>query len=333
MQIKKIGINGFGRIGRLALRASLDHPEIEVVAINDLMDINQLAYLLKYDSVHGVLNKEVEVKNNTLVVNGKSIRVTAIKEAEKLDWGAVEVDLVLDCTGIYKELDSASKHLDAGAKKVLISAPSKTAPMYVMGVNHQKITAEQNIISNASCTTNCLAPMAKIIDTNFGLVEGLMTTIHASTASQSVIDQGNNKNYRLGRSALNNIIPTSTGAAIAVTKVIPELKGKLTGMAFRVPVANVSVVDLTVRTEKATTIQEINEVFKHASQNEYKGLVAYVEEPLVSQDFVTNTYICNYDAGASMELNSNFFKLVSWYDNEYGYASKMIDLAIYALSL
>lgn len=333
MQIKKIGINGFGRIGRLALRASLDHPEIEVVAINDLMDINQLAYLLKYDSVHGVLNKEVEVKNNTLVVNGKSIRVTAIKEAEKLDWGAVEVDLVLDCTGIYKELDSASKHLDAGAKKVLISAPSKTAPMYVMGVNHQKITAEQNIISNASCTTNCLAPMAKIIDTNFGLVEGLMTTIHASTASQSIIDQGNNKNYRLGRSALNNIIPTSTGAAIAVTKVIPELKGKLTGMAFRVPVANVSVVDLTVRTEKATTIQEINEVFKHASQNEYKGLVAYVEEPLVSQDFVTNTYICNYDAGASMELNSNFFKLVSWYDNEYGYASKMIDLAIYALSL
>lgn len=333
MQIKKIGINGFGRIGRLALRASLDHPEIEVVAINDLMDINQLAYLLKYDSVHGVLNEEVEVKNNTLVVNGKSIRVTAIKEAEKLDWGAVEVDLVLDCTGIYKELDSASKHLDAGAKKVLISAPSKTAPMYVMGVNHQKITAEQNIISNASCTTNCLAPMAKIIDTNFGLVEGLMTTIHASTASQSVIDQGNNKNYRLGRSALNNIIPTSTGAAIAVTKVIPELKGKLTGMAFRVPVANVSVVDLTVRTEKATTIQEINEVFKHASQNEYKGLVAYVEQPLVSQDFVTNTYICNYDAGASMELNSNFFKLVSWYDNEYGYASKMIDLAIYALSL
>lgn len=333
MQIKKIGINGFGRIGRLALRASLDHPEIEVVAINDLMDINQLAYLLKYDSVHGVLNKEVEVKNNTLVVNGKSIRVTAIKEAEKLDWGAVEVDLVLDCTGIYKELDSASKHLDAGAKKVLISAPSKTAPMYVMGVNHQKITAEQNIISNASCTTNCLAPMAKIIDTNFGIVEGLMTTIHASTASQSVIDQGSNKDYRLGRSALNNIIPTSTGAAIAVTKVIPELKGKLTGMAFRVPVANVSVVDLTVRTEKATTIQEINEVFKHASQNEYKGLVAYVEEPLVSQDFVTNTYICNYDAGASMELNSNFFKLVSWYDNEYGYASKMIDLAIYALSL
>lgn len=333
MQIKKIGINGFGRIGRLALREMLDYPELEVVAVNDLMDINQLAYLLKYDSVHGILNREVQVKNNTLIVDGKSIRVTAIKEAEKLDWGAVGVDLVLDCTGIYKELDSASKHLEAGAKKVLISAPSKTAPMYVMGVNHEKITADQNIISNASCTTNCLAPMAKIINDNFGLIEGLMTTIHAATASQSVIDQGNNKNYRLGRSALNNIIPTSTGAAIAVTKVIPELKGKLTGMAFRVPVANVSVVDLTVRTEKSTSIQEINKVFEQASQKEYKGLVAYIDQPLVSQDFNTSIFICNYDAGASMELNSNFFKLVGWYDNEYGYAAKMIDLAVYTLSL
>lgn len=333
MQIKKIGINGFGRIGRLALRAILDYPELEVAAVNDLMDINQLAYLLKYDSVHGTLDREIEVKDNILLVDGKAIRVTAIKEAEKLDWGAVGVDLVLECTGIYKELNSATKHLEAGAKKVLISSPSKTVPMYVMGVNHKQITADQNIISNASCTTNCLAPMAQIIDANFGLVEGLMTTIHAATTSQSVVDQGNNKNYRLGRSALNNLIPTSTGAAIAVTKVLPELEGKLTGMAFRVPVANVSVVDLTVRTKKSTSIQEINNMFKQASKKEYKGLVAYVDQPLVSQDFMTNSYICNYDAGASMELNSNFFKLVGWYDNEYGYAAKMVDLAVYTLSL
>lgn len=333
MQIKKIGINGFGRIGRLAMRVALENPKLEIVAVNDLMDIEQLAYLLQYDSVHGTLNKEVRVNGSYLVVEGKSIRVTAIKEADKIDWASVGVDLVLDCTGIYKELDSASKHLEAGAKKVVISAPSKTAPMFVMGVNHEQMTAEETIISNASCTTNCLAPMAKIINDNFGLVEGLMTTIHAATASQSVIDQGNSKNYRLGRSALDNIIPTSTGAAVAVTKVVPELKGKLTGMAFRVPVANVSVVDLTFKTEKPTSIQEINKVFEQASQNEYLGLVAYVEQQLVSQDFVSNTFICNYDAGASMELNPNFFKIVGWYDNEYAYAAKMVDLALHSLSL
>ncbi len=333
MQVRKIGINGFGRIGRLAMREMLDNPQLEVVAINDLMDIEQLAYLLKYDSVHGTLNKDVQIKDNALIVEGKYIRVTTIKEAEKLDWGAVGVELVLDCTGIYKELDTASKHLDAGAKKVLISAPSKTAPMYVMGVNHEQLTPEQKIISNASCTTNCLAPMAKIINDNFGLVEGLMTTVHAATASQAVIDQGSSKNYRLGRSALNNIIPTSTGAAIAVTKVIPELKGKLTGMAFRVPTPNVSVVDLTVRTEKATSLEEINNAFKKASETDYKGLVSYVKEPLVSQDFVSNTYTCNYDAEASMELNPNFFKIIAWYDNEFGYAAKMLDLAIHALSI
>lgn len=333
MKVNKIGINGFGRIGRLAMRVMLETPGLEVVAINDLMDIEQLAYLLKYDSVHGSLNKEVQIEGDSLVVDGKIIRVTAIKEAEKLDWKAVNVDLVLDCTGVYKELNTASKHLEAGARKVLISAPSKTAPMYAMGVNHKKMTAEENIISNASCTTNCLAPMAKIINDNFGLVEGLMTTIHAATASQSVVDHSNNKNYRLGRSALDNIIPTTTGAAVAVTKVIPELKGKLTGMAFRVPVANVSVVDLTVKTEKATSIEEINNVFKQASKNDYKGFVAYVDQPLVSQDFISNTFLCNYDAGASMELNSNFFKLVGWYDNEYGYASNMIKLALYSLSI
>src|SRR5690625_2102475 len=333
MQVKKIGINGFGRIGRLAMRVILKSPELEVVAVNDLMDVEQLAYLLKYDSVHGPLNKEVKVEDGALVVDGKTIRVTAIKNAEKLDWKSVDVDLVLDCTGVFKELDTASKHLDAGAKKVLISAPSKTAPMYVMGVNHELMTADEKIISNASCTTNCLAPMAKIINDNFGLVEGLMTTIHAVTGSQAVIDQGNSKNYRLGRTSLDNIIPTTTGAAVAVTKVIPELEGKLSGMAFRVPVANVSAVDLTVKTEKATSIQEINKVFEQASKEDYQGLVAYVDQPLVSQDFISNTYLCNYDAGASMELNPNFFKLVGWYDNEYGYAANMVDLAIHSLNL
>lgn len=329
----KIGINGFGRIGRLAMRAILEHKELEVVAINDLMDIEQLAYLLKYDSVHGVLEHNIKVIDNKLVVNGKASRVTAIKEAEKLDWAAVGVDLVIDCTGKYTELDTAAKHLEAGAKKVLLSSPSKTAPMFVMGVNHEKMTADQLIVSNASCTTNCLAPMAKIIDENFGLVEGLMTTIHASTASQAVVDQGNAKNYRMGRSSLTNIIPTTTGAAVAVTKVLPELKGKLTGMAIRVPVANVSIVDLTVRTKKATSIEEINKVFKQAAENTYKGYVDYVSEPLVSQDFVSNTYICNYDSEASMQLNENFFKLIAWYDNEYGYASKLVDLAVHTMSI
>lgn len=333
MKKKKIGINGFGRIGRLALRLLLDHPEMEVVAINDLMDIEQLAYLLKHDSVHGGLMREVKVKDTSLIIDGKSIRVSSIKQAERLNWGDLEVDLVLECTGIYKEMDAASKHIEAGAKKVLLSFPSNTVPMYVMGVNHQEIKANQKIFSNASCTTNCLAPMAKIIQDNFGLEEGLMTTVHAATASQAVIDQANVKNYRLGRSALNNIIPTSTGAAVAVTKVIPELKGKLTGMAFRVPTANVSVVDLTLRTQKPTSIEEINKAFKLASEKEYKGLVAYVEEPLVSQDFIGNTFICNYDVRASMELNPNFFKLIGWYDNEYAYAAKMLELALYILKL
>lgn len=333
MKKKKIGINGFGRIGRLALRLLLDHPEMEVVAINDLMDIEQLAYLLKHDSVHGGLMREVKVKDTSLIIDGKPIRVSSIKQAERLNWGDLEVDLVLECTGIYKEMDAASKHIEAGAKKVLLSFPSNTVPMYVMGVNHQEIKANQKIFSNASCTTNCLAPMAKIIQDNFGLEEGLMTTVHAATASQAVIDQANVKNYRLGRSALNNIIPTSTGAAVAVTKVIPELKGKLTGMAFRVPTANVSVVDLTLRTQKPTSIEEINKAFKLASEKEYKGLVAYVEEPLVSQDFIGNTFICNYDVQASMELNPNFFKLIGWYDNEYAYAAKMLELALYILKL
>lgn len=333
MKKRKIGINGFGRIGRLALRESFKYDSIEIVAINDLASIEELAYLLKYDSAHGRFDKEVEVLDGNLVVNGKTIRVTSERDPLNINWSDTEVELVLDCTGIFKEIDSASKHLEAGAKKVVISAPSKTAPMFVMGVNHEKMKAEDVIISNASCTTNCLAPMAKIINDKFGLAEGLMTTVHSATASQTTVDLSNAKNYRIGRSALNNIIPSTTGAAIAVTKVIPELEGKLTGMAFRVPVVNVSVVDLTLRTEKETSLEEIKQAFLEASQNEYKGIVAYVDEPLVSHDFMSNDYICNFDAGASIELNSRFFKLVAWYDNEYGYAAKLLDLANHALSL
>ena len=333
MNKRKIGINGFGRIGRLALRESFEYDSIEIVAINDLANVKELAYLLKYDSAHGRFDKEVEIVDGNLVVDGKTIRVTAERDPSNLDWSAVGVELVLDCTGVFKEVDTASKHLEAGAKKVVISAPSKTAPMFVMGVNHNKMTAEDVIISNASCTTNCLAPMAKIINDKFGLAEGLMTTVHSATASQTTVDLSNSKNYRIGRSALNNIIPSTTGAAIAVTKVIPELEGKLTGMAFRVPVVNVSAVDLTLRPEKETSLEEIKQAFLEASQNEYKGLVAYVDEPLVSHDFMSNEYICNFDAQASIELNSNFFKLIAWYDNEYGYAAKLLDLAVHALSL
>lgn len=333
MNKRKIGINGFGRIGRLALRESFEYDSIEIVAINDLAGVEELAYLLKYDSAHGRFDKEVEIVDGNLVVDGKTIHVTAERDPSKLDWSDVGVELVLDCTGVFKEVDTASKHLEAGAKKVVISAPSKTAPMFVMGVNHNKMTAEDVIISNASCTTNCLAPMAKIINDKFGLAEGLMTTVHSATASQTTVDLSNAKNYRIGRSALNNIIPSTTGAAIAVTKVIPELEGKLTGMAFRVPVVNVSAVDLTLRTEKETSLEEIKQAFLEASQNEYKGLVAYVDEPLVSHDFMSNEYICNFDAQASIELNSNFFKLIAWYDNEYGYAAKLLDLAVHALSL
>lgn len=326
----KIGINGFGRIGRLAFRIAVQREDVEVVGVNDLLEIEHLAYLLKYDSVHGKYPGEVEVKNDSLYVDGKKIRVTSEKNPENLKWDEIGATTILDCTGVFKEVDSANAHLKAGAKKVIISAPSKSAPMFVMGVNHQELKPTDTIISNASCTTNCLAPMAKLINDKLGIEEALMTTIHAVTSSQSTVDQPSRKNYRIGRSALNNIIPTTTGAAIAVTKVIPELKGKLTGMAFRVPTANVSVVDLTVRTKKSASYDEVKEMFKEASTGDYKGLIKYTEDAVVSQDFVSDPYLCTFDASAGIALNDNFFKLVGWYDNEYGYSAKLVDLAAYA---
>ncbi|QTY27692.1 type I glyceraldehyde-3-phosphate dehydrogenase [Flavobacterium sp. CS20] len=323
----KIGINGFGRIGRIAFRITQERQDVEVVAINDLLDVDHLAYLLKYDSVHGKYNKSVEVKDGNLVVDGKTIRVTAEKNPADLKWDQVGVDVVCDCTGIFKDLASASAHLQAGAKKVVISAPTKDTPMFVMGVNHKDVKPEDKVVSNASCTTNCLAPIAKVIDDNFGIVEGLMTTVHAATSTQFTVDSPSRKNYRLGRSAINNIIPTSTGVAVAVTKVIPSLKGKLTGMAFRVPTADVSVVDLTVRTEKSATYEEVKAVVKAASEGELKGILSYTDDEVVSQDFVSEGATSNFDANAGIALNDNFFKLISWYDNEWGFSSKMIDLA------
>lgn len=329
----KIGINGFGRIGRLAFRIASERDNVEVVAINDLLDVDHLAYMLKYDSVHGKFDGTVSVKDGHLVVNGKTIRVTAERNPEDLKWDQVGAEIVADCTGIFKELDSASAHLKAGARKVVISAPSKTAPMFVMGVNHHDLKPDDTVVSNASCTTNCLAPMAKVIDDNLGIVEGLMTTVHAATSTQYTVDSPSRKNYRLGRSAINNIIPTSTGAAVAVTKVIPSLKGKLTGMAFRVPTADVSVVDLTVRTEKSASYEQVKELFRKAAEGDLKGVVDYVEDPVVSQDFVSDPNTCNFDANAGIALNDNFFKLVAWYDNEYGYSAKLIDLAVHVASI
>jgi len=325
----KIGINGFGRIGRIAFRIAADRPNIRVVGINDLLDVNHLAYLLKYDSVHGTFDGEIEVKNGNLVVNGNEIRVTSERNPEDLKWGAVDADIVLDCTGIFTTLEGAGKHVAAGAKKVVISAPSADAPMFVMGVNNKKITAKDTIVSNASCTTNCLAPLAKVINDEFGIAEGLMTTVHAATATQFTVDGPSRKDYRLGRASLNNIVPASTGAAKAVGKVIPELNGKLTGMAFRVPTVDVSVVDLTVRLEKSATFEEVKAALKDASKNELKGILGYTEEGVVSQDFVSESRTSIFDANASIGLNDNFVKLVSWYDNEFGYSTKLVDLAEY----
>lgn len=325
----KVGINGFGRIGRLALREAMKRNDIEVVAVNDLMDIEQLAYLLRYDSVHGKWNQEVKISGNYLVINDKKIRVTEEKDPSNLKWDEVGVDAVIDCTGIFKTRDKAQAHLDADGKKVVISAPTSDIPMYVMGVNHEEISADENMISNASCTTNCLAPMAKILNDNYGIAEGLMTTVHAVTASQAVVDGASKKDYRGGRASMQNIIPASTGAAKAVTKVIPELEGKLTGMAFRVPVLNVSVVDLTVKLKKSTTYEHIMETFKQAAENQYKGIVGFTNDAVVSQDFVSDTRIAVIDANAGIALNDTFFKIVGWYDNEYGYAAKLLDLTVY----
>lgn len=329
----KIGINGFGRIGRLVFRATVKRDNVDVVAINDLLDVEHLAYLLEYDSVHGRFDGTVEVKDGNLVVNGKTIRITAERDPKNLKWDEVGADIVAECTGIFTTLETAQYHIDGGAKKVVISAPSKDAPMFVMGVNHQDVKASDNIVSNASCTTNCLAPLAKVLNDNFGIVEGLMTTVHATTATQMTVDGPSRKDYRGGRSALLNIIPASTGAAKAVTKVIPELLGKLTGMAFRVPTADVSVVDLTVKLEKETSYDEIRKAFKDASEGDLAGILGYTDEAVVSQDFVGDVRTSIFDAGAGIELNSTFFKVVSWYDNETGYSHKLVDLAEHVASL
>ncbi len=329
----KIGINGFGRIGRIVFRATLKRSNVDVVAINDLLDVEHLAYLLKYDSVHGRFDGKIEVKDGHLVVDGKTIRITAERDPKNLKWDEAGVDIVAECTGIFTTLDTADAHLEAGAKKVVISAPSKDAPMFVMGVNHHEVKASDRIISNASCTTNCLAPVAKVLDDNFGIEEALMTTIHAATSSQMTVDGPSRKNYRLGRSAIHNIIPTSTGAAKAVGKVIPKLNGKITGMAFRIPTMNVSVVDLTVKLQKDTSYEEIKRVFKEAAEGELSGILGYTEEAVVSQDFVSDARTSIFDAGAGIELNSRFFKVVSWYDNEFGYSNKLIELALHANSL
>ena len=323
----RIGINGFGRIGRLVFRSAMKQSDVTVVAINDLLEVNHLAYLLKYDSVHGNYNGTVKVEGSNLVVDGETIKIMAERDPLAIGWGALNTDVVAECTGIFTTLDNAQSHIDGGAKKVVISAPSADAPMFVMGVNHNEVKANQNIVSNASCTTNCLAPIAKVLNDNFGIEEGLMTTVHATTATQFTVDGPSRKDFRGGRSSLLNIIPASTGAAKAVTKVIPSLVGKLTGMAFRVPTANVSVVDLTVRLKKQTSYEEIKSVMLKHSETDLKNILGYTDEAVVSQDFVGDIRTSIFDASAGMELNSGFFKIISWYDNECGYSNKLIDLA------
>lgn len=329
----KLGINGFGRIGRIVFRESYNRDNVEVVAINDLLDVDHLAYLLKYDSVHGRFNGKVEVKDGQLYVNDKFIRVTAERDPKSIQWNAVDVDVVAECTGFFTTIETANAHIMGGAKKVVISAPSADAPMFVMGVNHTKATAADTVVSNASCTTNCLAPLAKVIHDNFGIVEGLMTTVHATTSTQMTCDGPSRKDWRGGRAASVNIIPSSTGAAKAVGKVIPELDGKLTGMSMRVPTVDVSVVDLTVKVAKETTYAEMMAVLKKASENELKGILGYTEDLVVSQDFVSDSRTSIVDANAGIGLNGSFFKIISWYDNEYGYSCKLIDLSVHIAGL
>ena len=333
MRKLKVGINGFGRIGRMVFRAAAQRDDIEIVAINDLLELDHLAYLLKYDSVHGNFQGTVEVSGDQLVINGNVVRITAERDPRNLKWDEVGATVVAECTGIFTTLDMAQQHIEGGAKKVVISAPSKDAPMFVMGVNHNDVKTTDMIVSNASCTTNCLAPLAKVLNDNFGIEEALMTTVHATTATQMTVDGPSRKDFRGGRSAILNITPAATGAAKAVTKVIPALEGKLTGMAFRVPNADVSVVDLTVKLSKETSYEEIKKTFKSASKNELHGILGYTEDLVVSQDFIGDARTSIFDAGAGIELNSTFFKLVSWYDNEAGYSNKLIDLALYIASI
>ena len=323
----KIGINGFGRIGRLVFRAALKNKNIQVVGINDLIDTNYMSYMLKYDTTHGRFDGSVSVNGNNLEVNGKKIRVTNEKDPSKLNWSEIEAEYIIESTGLFLTKDSAKGHIKSGAKKVIMSAPSKDdTPMFVMGVNNKQYTSDMNFVSNASCTTNCLAPLAKVLHDNFGIVSGLMTTVHATTASQKIVDGPSIKDWRGGRAAFANIIPSSTGAAKAVGKVIPELDGKLTGMAFRVPVIDVSVIDLTVNLKSSTNYEEICLAMKNASENDLKGIMGYTKEDVVSTDFIGDSRTSIFDAGAGIMLNNKFVKVVSWYDNEWGYSSKVVEL-------
>ena len=328
-----IGINGFGRIGRMVLRATLQRTDLEIRAINDLLDVEHLVYLLKYDSVHGNVDAEIQSGSDYISVNGNKISIFSEKDPAKIDWTSVGVSTVVECTGLFTARDDAAMHLTGDVKNVIISAPSKDAPMFVMGVNHEKININDKVVSNASCTTNCLAPAVKVLHDNFEVKEALMTTVHAATATQFTVDGPSRKNYRLGRSALNNIIPTSTGAAKAVTKVIPSLEGKITGMAFRIPTANVSVVDLTVKLGTSTSYQDIMNAFEFASNNELKGILGFTNDNVVSQDFVGDPRTSIVDAGAGIELNDTFFKLIIWYDNEAGYSNKLLDMALHINNL
>ena len=329
----KLGINGFGRIGNLAFQAALERGEVEVLAINDpFITADYMAYMIKYDTVHGKFNGEVRAEEGKLIVNGKEIKVFNEMDPHNIPWGKEGVEYVLECSGVFTTLEKARAHIDAGAKQVVISAPSKDAPMFVMGVNQDKYEPSMNIVSNASCTTNCLAPLAKVIHDNFGIKEGLMTTVHSTTATQKTVDGASKKDWRGGRAASANIIPSSTGAAKAVGKVIPELNGKLTGMAFRVPTVDVSVVDLTCNLEKPATYEEICAAVKKASENELKGILEYVDEDLVSSDFIHDPHTSIFDSKAGIGLTDTFVKLVAWYDNEWGYSNKLVDLAIYIAS-
>ena len=329
----KIGINGFGRIGRLVFRAAIRNKDVEVVGVNDLFEADYLAYMLKYDSTHGAFKGTVEAKDNKLIVNGTPIRVTGEKDPANLKWNEVGAEYIVESTGLFTDTEKSKGHLAAGAKKVIISAPSSDAPMFVMGVNNKKYTKEMNIVSFASCTTNCLAPVAKVLNDKWGIIEGLMTTCHAVTATQKTVDGPSKKDWRGGRGAGQNIIPSSTGAAKAVGKVIPELNGKLTGMALRVPVYDVSVVDLTCKLAKPATWDEIKKAMKEASEGELKGILGYTEDDVVSSDFIGDTRTSIFDANAGIALNSTFVKVVSWYDNEMGYSSKLVDFIVYLASV
>lgn len=322
----RIGINGFGRIGRLVFRIAAANKNVIVVGINDLIDVDYMAYMLKYDSTHGSFEGDVKVQDGNLVVNGEIIRITSERDPAQLKWDEIKADYVLESTGLFTIMEKAELHLKAGAKKVVISAPSKDAPMFVMGVNQNNYSADQKIVSNASCTTNCLAPIAKVLHDNWGIAEGLMTTVHAVTATQKTVDGPSSKDWRGGRGGYQNIIPSSTGAAKAVGKVIPELNGRLTGMSFRVPTANVSVVDLTVRLEKPASYDDIKKAMKKESEGSMKGILGYTEDAVVSMDFRTDERTSIFDADAGIPLNDNFVKVVSWYDNEWGYSAKVVDL-------